>query len=319
MVRNKQHHESADREAVMSGKWGRMFAGVMIALPLGACITMQKKEDGKTHISIPNPLAGLLKGEEADSRGGKSTGNAMQDRRQAAQTAAGGSSTRQTSANGNGSGEVALFDPRWTDAPMISETPLANLWRKHPWDGQGLGQYPAVALTIVDWSFSTNHFRQRMQNGGAGGSGDGCWVAKARIWWSGKKSQQVDPFKVCWKSSLGMAMTFAPAIQTYMLQVPAGQHTGHKRTTGPLPPMLAEPDQQDSPVGLDGVGSSNFMIQFFAETGWKATQTMNLWITGYDSSEEPKNKRSASTRNWHSSDEASPGAPADVEGKTAKM
>lgn len=60
----------------MSGKWGRMFAGVMIALPLGACITMQKKEDGKTHISIPNPLAGLLKGEEADSRGGKSTGNA---------------------------------------------------------------------------------------------------------------------------------------------------------------------------------------------------------------------------------------------------
>ena len=31
----------------MSGKWGRMFAGVMIALPLGACITMQKKEDGK--------------------------------------------------------------------------------------------------------------------------------------------------------------------------------------------------------------------------------------------------------------------------------
>ena len=77
-----------------------MFAGVMIALPLGACITMQKKEDGKTHISIPNPLAGLLKGEEADSRGGKSTGNAMQDRRQAAQTAAGGSSTRQTSANG---------------------------------------------------------------------------------------------------------------------------------------------------------------------------------------------------------------------------
>lgn len=150
----------------MSGKWGRMFAGVMIALPLGACITMQKKEDGKTHISIPNPLAGLLKGEEADSRGGKSTGNAMQDRRQAAQTAAGGSSTRQTSANGNGSGEVALFDPRWTDAPMISETPLANLWRKHPWDGQGLGQYPAVALTIVDWSFSTNHFRQRMQNGG---------------------------------------------------------------------------------------------------------------------------------------------------------
>lgn len=83
--------------------------------------------------------------------------------------------------------------------------------------------------------------------------------------------------------------------------------------------MLAEPDQQDSPVGLDGVGSSNFMIQFFAETGWKATQTMNLWITGYDSSEEPKNKRSASTRNWHSSDEASPGAPADVEGKTAKM
>lgn len=46
----------------MSGKWGRMFAGVMIALPLGACITMQKKEDGKTHISIPNPLAGLLKG-----------------------------------------------------------------------------------------------------------------------------------------------------------------------------------------------------------------------------------------------------------------
>ena len=62
VVSNKQHHESADREAVMSGKWGRMFAGVMIALPLGACITMQKKEDGKTHISIPNPLAGLLKG-----------------------------------------------------------------------------------------------------------------------------------------------------------------------------------------------------------------------------------------------------------------
>ena len=69
----------------MSGKWGGMFAGGMIALPLGACITMQKKEDGKTHISIPNPLAGLLKGEEADSRGGKSTGTAMQDGRQAAQ------------------------------------------------------------------------------------------------------------------------------------------------------------------------------------------------------------------------------------------
>jgi len=127
VVSNQQHHESADREAVMSGKWGRMFAGVMIALPLGACITMQKKEDGKTHISIPNPLAGLLKGEEGDSRGGTSTGTAVQDGRQAAQTAAGGSSTRQTSANGNDSGEVALFDPRWTDAPMISDILLAAI------------------------------------------------------------------------------------------------------------------------------------------------------------------------------------------------
>ena len=90
----------------MSGKWGRMFAGVMIALPLGACITMQKKEDGKNHISIPNPLAELLKGEEGDSRGGTSVGTAMQDGRQAAQTAAGGYYAPQTSANGNDSGSV---------------------------------------------------------------------------------------------------------------------------------------------------------------------------------------------------------------------
>lgn len=60
------------------------------------------------------------------------------------------------------------------------------------------------------------------------------------------------------------------------------------------------------------------MIQFFAETGWKATQTMNLWITGYDSSEESKDKLSASTRNSHASDDGLSATPAGGEGKNTK-
>ena len=148
-------------------------------------------------------------------------------------------------------------------APPLSTTTLAGVFAKHPYDGTPKTYFPRVALTIVDWSRND------------------CWVAKAKIWWSSSKAENVTPFSVCFnKQSFNFALNSAAGMHIFLQQM-ALEHSGNVRTEGPKPPMLAAPDQQ--PMNADRAQQTYipFLQQIIAETGWKGGAPTNFWIVGY--------------------------------------
>ena len=148
-------------------------------------------------------------------------------------------------------------------APMLSTTPLAGLFAKRPYDGTPKTYYPRVALTIVDWSRND------------------CWVARARIWHSSSKSENIPPFSVCFnKQSFDFVLNSAAGMHIFMQQT-ALEHSGNVRTEGPKPPMLATLDRQPMTVDRSQVTYVPFLQQIIAETGWKGGAPTNFWIVGY--------------------------------------
>ena len=149
-------------------------------------------------------------------------------------------------------------------APMLSMTPLAGLFAKHPYDGTSKTYYPRVALTIVDWSRND------------------CWVARAKIWRSSSKSENVAPFSVCFnKQSFDFVLNSAAGMHIFMQQL-ALEHSGNVRTEGPKPPMLATLDRQPMNVDRSQTTYVPFLQQIIAETGWKGGAPTNFWIVGYN-------------------------------------
>jgi hypothetical protein len=135
-------------------------------------------------------------------------------------------------------------------APPISASALGGLFTKHPYDGTAKSEFPRVAVTIIDWSRSD------------------CWNARAKIWWSNTKSENVAPFSVCFgNQSFGFALNQAANIHIFFGQS-AVEHTGNVRSEGPKAPMIAVPDGHPS-----GVNSQStfvpFVQQMIVETGWK--------------------------------------------------
>lgn len=144
----------------------------------------------------------------------------------------------------------------------LSATKLAGLFTKYPYDGTTSAPFPRVAVTVTDWSRSD------------------CWVAKATIWWSAKKSEPVAPFSVCWNQSLGFAINNAAGLHMFMGQT-AMATTGNVRTVGPKPPMLAVPSNQqlgESKMQQDFPG---FISELIVVTGWEAGGDTNMWLVGY--------------------------------------
>ena len=150
-------------------------------------------------------------------------------------------------------------------APTLATTSLAGLFVKHPFDGTAKTYFPRVALTITDWSR------------------DDCWVARAKIWWSGKKSENVPPFSVCFdKQNLEFDGNTLADMDVFRRQI-ALQTSGNVRTEGPTPPMMAAVDQH--PMNITRAQSTfpHFLRQAIAETGWKGGAPTNFWIVGYSS------------------------------------
>ena len=149
-------------------------------------------------------------------------------------------------------------------APMLSTTPLAGLFTKHPYDGTSKTYYPRVALTIVDWSRND------------------CWVARAKIWHASNKSENIPPFSVCFnRLSFDFVLNSAAGMRIFMQQM-ALEHSGNVRTEGPKPPMLATLDRQPMNVDRSQTTYVPFLQQIIAETGWKGGAPTNFWIVGYN-------------------------------------
>lgn len=150
-------------------------------------------------------------------------------------------------------------------APLLATTPLAGLFVKHPFDGTAKSYFPRVALTITDWSRND------------------CWVARAKIWWSSGKAENVAPFSVCFdKQNLEFNGTTRADRDVFERQI-AIQTTGNVRTEGPTPPMMASLDQHPMDLTRSLQTFPNFLQQIIVETGWKGGAPTNFWIVRYDS------------------------------------
>lgn len=163
-------------------------------------------------------------------------------------------------------------------APMLATTSLVGFFVKHPFDGTAETYFPRVALTITDWSRND------------------CWVARAKIWWSSKKPENVPPFSVCFdKQTLEFDGNTLADLEIFRRQI-AIQTTGNVRTEGPTPPMMAALDQHPMNVTRAQSTFPHFLRQIIAETGWKGGAPTNFWVVGYDSKAvpTPASKASAS-------------------------
>ena len=148
---------------------------------------------------------------------------------------------------------------------MLATTSLSGFFAKHPFDGTAKTHFPRVALTITDWSRND------------------CWVARARIWWSSSKSENVSQFSVCFdKQTLEFDGNTLADLDIFRRQI-AIQTTGNVRTEGPTPPMMAALDQHPMSVTRAQSTFPHFLRQIIAETGWKGGAPTNFWVVGYDS------------------------------------
>ena len=175
-----------------------------------------------------------------------------------------------TGAPGNASANGSPQAPAQTRqapsaTPMLSTTSLAGLFAKHPFDGTAKTYFPRVALTITDWSRND------------------CWVARAKIWWSVSKAENVAPFSVCFdKQNLEFNGTTRADRDVFERQL-AIQTTGNVRTEGPTPPMMASLDQHPMDLTRSLQTFPNFLQQIIVETGWKGGAPTNFWVVGYGS------------------------------------
>lgn len=224
---------------VFENGWvARVICVLCLSLALSGCVTTEERPDGSTLVRFHGSEALGLKPAAGNS------GNTPAQVQNAPAT---------TNTNAAPS------------APMLSTTPLAGLFAKHPYDGTSKTYYPRVALTIVDWSRND------------------CWVARAKIWRSSSKSENVAPFSVCFnKQSFDFVLNSAAGMHIFMQQM-ALEHSGNVRTEGPKPPMLATLDRQPMNVDRSQTTYVPFLQQIIAETGWKGGAPTNFWIVGYDS------------------------------------
>lgn len=215
----------------------RILSVLCVTVALSGCVTTEERPDGSTLVRFHGSEALGLKPAAGNS------GNTPAQVQNAPAT---------TNTNAAPS------------APMLSTTPLAGLFAKHPYDGTSKTFYPRVALTIVDWSRND------------------CWVARAKIWHSSSKSENVAPFSVCFnKQSFDSVLNSAAGMHIFVQQM-ALEHSGNVRTEGPKPPMLATLDRQPMNVDRSQTTYVPFLQQIIAETGWKGGAPTNFWIVGYN-------------------------------------
>lgn len=140
--------------------------------------------------------------------------------------------------------------------PSISTSSLAGIFTKHPYDGTHKTDFPRVAVTIIEQHSEV------------------CWTAKAKIWWSNKKYENIKPFSVCWQRSDFQRKD--AAMYSMFVAQPSFDNSGNIRGEGPKSPASASalPDN----MLFNGGNSSYFVQQLIRETGWQSGAPMNMWV-----------------------------------------
>lgn len=130
----------------------------------------------------------------------------------------------------------------------IRETPLNDIFNS-PKAGS---DYPHVAITITDWS---DRITSRGMNPTSQSHSDDCLTFDATLWRNAKSSEPIKGLIICageahrgfMRGAFDGGFRFASV---------SGNHTGQRRTTGPLPPANVYPRTVEADGLLDGPGQS---------------------------------------------------------------
>lgn len=130
----------------------------------------------------------------------------------------------------------------------IRDTPLNDIFNS----AQAGNDYPHVAITITDWS---DRITSRGMNPTSQAQANDCLAFDAVLWRSAKSSEPVNGLIICAGESRRGYMRGAFDGGFRFASV-AGEHTGQRRTTGPLPPANVYLRTAEADDLLDGPGQS---------------------------------------------------------------
>lgn len=147
---------------------------------------------------------------------------------------------------------VAPNSPAGTVFPgshrRIQDTALADIFNS---DAAGNG-YPHVAIAITDWS---DRITSRGMNPTSQAQANDCLTFDATLWRDGKSSEPINGLIICAGEARRGYMRGAFDGGFRFASV-AGENTGQRRTTGPLPPANVYPRTAEADDLLDGPGQS---------------------------------------------------------------
>lgn len=129
----------------------------------------------------------------------------------------------------------------------IQDTPLNNIFNSEVAIN---GDYPHVAITITDWS---DRITSRGVNPTTKAQANDCLTFNAALWRNAQSSEPINDLIICAKEAHRGSMRGAFDGGFRFASV-AGNHTGQRRTTGPLPPANVYPRTVEADGLLDGPG-----------------------------------------------------------------
>lgn len=130
----------------------------------------------------------------------------------------------------------------------IQDTALADIFNS---DAAG-SDYPHVAITVTDWS---DRITSRGMNPTSQAQANDCLTFDATLWRDAKSSEPIDDLIICAGEARRGYMRGAFDGGFRFASV-AGENTGQRRTTGPLPPANVYPRTAEADDLLDGPGQS---------------------------------------------------------------
>lgn len=131
----------------------------------------------------------------------------------------------------------------------IRDTPLNDIFNS---DAAVNSDYPHVAISITDWS---DRITSRGMNPTSQAQANDCLTFDAMLWRNAKSSEPIDGLIICAGEARRGYMRGAFDGGFRFASV-AGEHTGQRRSTGPLPPANVYPRTAEADDLLDGPGQS---------------------------------------------------------------
>lgn len=130
----------------------------------------------------------------------------------------------------------------------IRDTPLNDIFNT----AEAGSDYPHVAITITDWS---DRITSRGMNPTSQAQANDCLTLDATLWRNAKSSEPINGLIICAGEARRGYMRGAFDGGFRFASV-AGENTGQRRTTGPLPPANVYPRTAEADDLLAGPGQS---------------------------------------------------------------